>query len=625
MRSRWIVKMYKDFNVLLVDDQAAFSKSSQRLLEDKGIHCETATSYESALKKFQAAPHDFQLVLIDCVLPGQDGLTLSENLLDLADNYSSNTKVFLMSGILNKDALNASATLKSRVLAFIPKENFKEAFFEEVNKIFPEKICEKKQDSASLLVSLSTDLEQTLLYLRQRSLPTYQLFYFLPLLSHLEFSGKLELVLEDQNFYRIEFKSGAPTSIQSSSYTSSLGETLVGLGYLKEDYLSSYLESPEFKNENNPIGQGLVKKNLVSPHAIDLSLKVQIENRISEIFSSKEVTIKVLDKANIESKSLLSSSALIENINDIIYKTKDPDFNRFIEELLPYDVLDLNLSTTNGSIYTYSEQKVKDLFKARSLEKNLLLILFNKNIVTLQSKGQESLNRERVLQELQDLHINLSHKSPYTVFGINKNDATDQKISKIYHSIAKKYHPDKVGKVLKGEDLEFAQNTFALLTKSFNSIKTEENRKTYESLQANKASQEVAENNKIIQSVKRQLFSEMYEEAYKQLNTKKMKLNPPEDFPLYFAWTCIKLGIPQIKSYIDANYDKIGASSDPLLSEYVLCLIDGLRGNREARLKGLRDLLDQNPGFLPARREFKRTKTPVSENTNAFFRFKKTS
>ncbi len=70
----------RDFRVLVVDDDKAFSLLLSSILKDEGYQVEVAYSGEAALKKIKGfAPH---LVLVDLKMPGMGGLELMQNVKD---------------------------------------------------------------------------------------------------------------------------------------------------------------------------------------------------------------------------------------------------------------------------------------------------------------------------------------------------------------------------------------------------------------------------------------------------------------------------------------------------------------------------------------------------------------
>ncbi|MBU3916494.1 response regulator [bacterium] len=68
-----------EINILLVDDEERFLKTTQKLLEKRGYHIETATSGLDALDKIKKAK--IQLVILDVKMPEMDGIAVLKRII----------------------------------------------------------------------------------------------------------------------------------------------------------------------------------------------------------------------------------------------------------------------------------------------------------------------------------------------------------------------------------------------------------------------------------------------------------------------------------------------------------------------------------------------------------------
>jgi signal transduction histidine kinase/ActR/RegA family two-component response regulator len=66
--------------VLFVDDEAALARVAEAMLTHLGYACRAVNSSREALAIFQAAPHDFDLVITDMTMPGLTGEVLTHEL-----------------------------------------------------------------------------------------------------------------------------------------------------------------------------------------------------------------------------------------------------------------------------------------------------------------------------------------------------------------------------------------------------------------------------------------------------------------------------------------------------------------------------------------------------------------
>ena len=66
--------------ILLVEDELRLARSYQRNLQDDGHTVEIASDGETAYERVMAAPDDFDVVILDVLLPGRDGVTVCRDL-----------------------------------------------------------------------------------------------------------------------------------------------------------------------------------------------------------------------------------------------------------------------------------------------------------------------------------------------------------------------------------------------------------------------------------------------------------------------------------------------------------------------------------------------------------------
>ena len=78
--------------LLIVDDNSEIRESLTEYLEKNGLKCETAEDAQTARDKL--ATNDYQLVILDIMMPGEDGLSLCRYI-----HESSQTPVILLTAM----------------------------------------------------------------------------------------------------------------------------------------------------------------------------------------------------------------------------------------------------------------------------------------------------------------------------------------------------------------------------------------------------------------------------------------------------------------------------------------------------------------------------------------------
>jgi DNA-binding response OmpR family regulator len=66
--------------ILLVDDELRLARSYQRNLQDDGHAVEVAVDGETAFDRVMTSPGDFDVIILDVLLPGRDGVSVCRDL-----------------------------------------------------------------------------------------------------------------------------------------------------------------------------------------------------------------------------------------------------------------------------------------------------------------------------------------------------------------------------------------------------------------------------------------------------------------------------------------------------------------------------------------------------------------
>ena len=108
-----MTKQTKTFKLLLVDDEAEFALTLAERLELRGFGCTVCPSGETALEK--ARYEHFDLVLLDVMLPGQNGLVVMRRLQELKPKLP----IMLLTG--NSNARDGIEGMKQGARAYLTK------------------------------------------------------------------------------------------------------------------------------------------------------------------------------------------------------------------------------------------------------------------------------------------------------------------------------------------------------------------------------------------------------------------------------------------------------------------------------------------------------------------------
>jgi len=120
----------KNYQILIVDDEAAYSKGLTKILEIEGYIVETVLSAENAVEKIKRK--NYQMVITDLMMDGMTGIELLEKIVELEQDI----KVILMTAYATIST--AVEAMKKGAVSYFVKGNDPVELIEEVEKSYEE-------------------------------------------------------------------------------------------------------------------------------------------------------------------------------------------------------------------------------------------------------------------------------------------------------------------------------------------------------------------------------------------------------------------------------------------------------------------------------------------------------
>ncbi|MBK5241779.1 sigma-54 dependent transcriptional regulator [Clostridium sp.] len=120
----------KNYGILIVDDEAAYSKGLAKILQIEGYIIETVLSAEDALKKLRHKK--YQMVVTDLMMDGMNGIELLEKTVELDQDI----KVILMTAYATIPT--AVEAMKKGAISYFVKGNDPIELIEEIEKVYEE-------------------------------------------------------------------------------------------------------------------------------------------------------------------------------------------------------------------------------------------------------------------------------------------------------------------------------------------------------------------------------------------------------------------------------------------------------------------------------------------------------
>ncbi len=282
-------------HILVLEDDVTLASSIEAAFKRQGFEVYTTSSFQKARELLDSKP--IGTLILDCLLPELSGIEFVESIRPRHPTL----EVILMSGVLVDPAF-----IKDALKAVSSRYFFKKPF--QMDQLIS-LVDRSEVVSSQIKLDPQTTLYQ--MFGQSKSVNGGKLKivealnkingFDLPFVGHLlvesNFSGDLNLIMEDGRRFDLSFFQGNIVSVDIKDHETYIGKLLVQMGFLHPQDLSmARMEQGEKK-----LGEILVDRFMVSPHALDLALIHQMSLRLSKIIVDQKMTLK-LSKAEIELK-----------------------------------------------------------------------------------------------------------------------------------------------------------------------------------------------------------------------------------------------------------------------------------------------------------------------------------
>jgi len=310
-------------------------------------------------------------------------------------------------------------------------------------------------------------------------------------------SGELRVSSENTE-RRLFFLKGKVAFAMTNARQERLGEILFKIGKINQQQFWEIHKLLE--NQNDKMGKTLIKHEIISQKDLFLALLIQIRTITLSVFSmtkgewnfiqgtpaipedsvfSVDIPGLIVDGVN-QTQNLfyfqnkfLYSLPLLMPINDDLrdsLKPDDLDFYNFLSRF-PEKDFQFVLRQSNLSAELFW-QKTATLFL-------LNLLIFKENGV----HEETSKSIEELMSLFDKLKArNLDH---YEILGVDRQ-ADKKEIKDAYFLLAKKYHPDRIGRAPDPDLKEKADFVFSNINNAYETLSDENRRRTYDSLGSKK-------------------------------------------------------------------------------------------------------------------------------------------
>ncbi len=279
-----------DISILICEDDTSLSSAMVEALSRNGYKVTLALHSHQAMNHIKSGY--FQCYIIDCMLPGQNGVELAQAIRLLC---GSEPHIIMMSGIFKKQEFMDRALQLAQSKYYLTKPFSIETLIQSVHKCLE---LQENQNESPLQSFIDRNQEVYSLLIENNKIRGEQLPLFLASAHEEKFTGFLQLQSRKNNIHgRIYFHKGLIFNVDSNDTKNPFGSLLVSKGLISEEELSQSLNA----NDDKRIGERLVEVNSISASVIKVILIEQMKIRISQFIQDIIYTATLVVEGNLPS------------------------------------------------------------------------------------------------------------------------------------------------------------------------------------------------------------------------------------------------------------------------------------------------------------------------------------
>ena len=301
--------------IFILEDDESLVKALVECLDKAGFTVVATRHPNEANEKLKETKYDF--IIVDCLLPQTTGVNFITKT-KASGVLNKETKIILTSGIYTDKEFIQESIHQTKAIGFLKKPLNLEEVIEIIKKNTTQptvdmsarkrlyQIFSKEKVSAREKRKLIESLEEV---------NGFDLPFIYSLLVETKSSGYLNIYGQNGAVSGITFSQGNITAVDIDDQRTFLGEMLIQQGYILADDLKEALRD---KSNKRKIGEKLIESNMMSPHALDIVLREQMNIRLSRTIQDVKIKINFVSTETDLTQPYINSDKLTEYLHDWI-------------------------------------------------------------------------------------------------------------------------------------------------------------------------------------------------------------------------------------------------------------------------------------------------------------------
>lgn len=544
--------MYKNKNILIIDDDKDLRDFLQQALSAAGFHVETA--YRGAVGLRKLLSEDFHLALIDINMPEISGPNICRAL--RKHDKTRDLPVVMVTATFHSPEQIAEAKKDYGVDDFLLKPFTGIDLQKLLERVFTPKSQDQDEDISAVqqISDYTIPVQLHKLYVKKATG-----------LLHLHHGAAKKIVY---------FKEGYPIFTRSNVLNECLGRMLVQEGVITQVDCDQSVERS--KETGRLQGTVLIEMGLLTPQELHAALTRQVTEKLLSTFAWQKGTYQFVPgkdfKKNVTRIKLTPASLILQGIDRYwTAKRLDDYLYPFTEDYLKqatnphYRFQDVQLSKRGEAIFksclgikTLKQILEQHPLARREVQKVLTALMISEMLEHQATPEQIAVEDipgvdtteiidAKLRRKILDDYRRIMDSDYFEALGINRQSGSSE-ARKAYYRLAKEYHPDRfLGSGLSTEMSTKINEMFQYITQAYTVLSDADARSDYldELVNGPKKSidiNQVIEAETAYQEGRALLKVRRFREAAKSLQ-RAIELSPEEpEYMTYFSWALFKSG-----------------------------------------------------------------------------------
>lgn len=591
--------MQKNLNhVLIIEDDIHQCKAFYEAFKRAGYRTTLCSSAGEALTQVQRI--EFQLLIVDCLLPKMNGIDVVEQ---ITAKMANKPEVIFVSGVFKSRNFIRETMDRTQAKAFFTKPVDLGDLLSRAQEVLDER---DNQAPPILKLYSSSDEHEIVRWIESQ--PTIHAFHLPKLFQRMmetSTRGELTITHDSGEASSIQFYRGQIFSVKPPERASYFGRLAVRHRFAEPKDISEALQNPKSKT----LGEKLIESMAMSPHAVRVIVTEQLEMRLAQTIRDNFVTLNWENHDYPKPEIGLEANRLEALIDDWIDSKITTDWIRSIFILWGSFKIQGDYHSRIQGPHTIESIFTDPSFNEKSALPKMFRSLL-KGSSFMGGRGNQSHDYSLIESRVDQLTSDFETRNYYQILGVSET-AHRHEINKAIRHLKEAFDPSQLPDDCPASLIEKCTVVLNQIERVRETLSNDRERKKYlDSVQSNRV-QEKFEAEPQFRAAVRDLLKGNHHEAATKLESLIDRRLPFRDLQSYYLWASIKCN----RTCGKPHFDRV-PSDERNSPAYMMAkgLYFRSKGRFREAIECFRTAHFLNPRLKMANREFESLITELEQN-----------